>query len=55
MWHQGWLSGPRLGILEVDLIHWNRFTQALWDASIRLVDRDDELIWDGVGDGEYTP
>jgi hypothetical protein len=54
MWHQGWLSGHRLGLPEADLIHWNRYTQALRVASIRLVDRDDELIWDGVGDGEYT-
>ena len=55
MWHQGWMTGNRLGLLEVDLIHWDRYTQALRTTSIRLVDRDDELLWDGVGDGEYTP
>jgi hypothetical protein len=55
MWHQGWLAGHRLGLLEDDLPYWNRYTQNLRESSIRLVDRDDELLWDGVGDGEYTP
>jgi hypothetical protein len=55
MWHQGWMAGHRLGLLEEDLLYWNRYTQNLREASIRLVDRDDELLWDGVGDGEYTP
>jgi hypothetical protein len=55
VWHQGWLSGHRLGLLEEDLFHWDRYLQALRDASIQLVDRDDELLWDGVEDGEYTP
>jgi len=48
------MIGIRLGLPEVDLIHWDRYTQALQAASIRLVDRDDELLWDGVSDGEYT-
>jgi hypothetical protein len=55
MWHQGWMVGLRLGLLEEDLTYWNKYTQNLWEASIRFVDRDDELLWDGVGDGEYTP
>jgi hypothetical protein len=55
MWHQGWMEGHSLGLLEDDLPYWNRYTQNLREASIRLVDRDDKLLWDGVGDGEYTP
>jgi hypothetical protein len=49
------MSGWRLGLLEEDLIHWDRYLQALREASIRLVDREDELLWDGDGGGEYTP
>lgn len=25
LWHQGWLAGPRLGLLEDDLPFWNRY------------------------------
>jgi hypothetical protein len=49
IWHQGWMSGQRLGLLDEDLIHWDIYLQALREASIRLVDREDELLWDGDG------
>jgi hypothetical protein len=36
-------------------IQWTNFTQALKTAHIRIVDRDDELIWKHAPLGIYTP
>jgi hypothetical protein len=55
LWQQGWLAGPRLGLLEEDRPIWNKYIQTLRKSSIRLSVYEDELLWDSVGDGEYTP
>jgi hypothetical protein len=55
LWHQGWLGGPRLRLLEEALPLWNIYLQTLRESSIRLSEPEDELLWDSVGDDEYTP
>jgi len=49
------MSGAAIGAQGELATEWDRYTQALRSAQIRLVQRDDTLIWDHHLSGIYTP
>jgi len=51
----GWYSVAYLGLDVENLEHWDRYTMSLRDSHIRLVEKDDELIWNLDDTGVYTP
>jgi hypothetical protein len=55
IWHQGWYCAETLG-LEGDLkIQWENYLLALQRENIRLLDCEDELVWQKAPHGVYTP
>jgi len=55
IWHQGWINGRELGLSMVQQVSWDTYISALRLAQIRLVDREDELVWMHHPSGKYTP
>jgi hypothetical protein len=53
IWSQEWL-GP-ISRLEGENDQWSNYIQALKSSHIRIVDREDELIWKHAPLGIYTP
>ena len=54
-WNQGWMSGIDIGVQGNLAEEWDRYTQALRVANIRLVQRNDSLVWDHHPSGIYSP
>jgi len=55
LWHQGWLTGARIGLHGDYLMEWDHFVARLRGSHIRLSNREDELVWDHHPSGVYTP
>jgi len=54
-WNQGWKDGAGIGLQGELAAEWDRYILALKLAQIRIVQRDDSLIWDHHPSGIYSP
>lgn len=55
LWHQGWKGIRDLDLPNQWLVDWNKYVNTLHVSHIRLTDSQDELIWELVAHGSYTP
>jgi hypothetical protein len=54
-WHQGWKSVTDVGLIGALATQYKNYITTLQVGHIRLIDREDELVWQKDPSGTYTP
>jgi hypothetical protein len=54
-WTQGWKLATGLELNDVDTIEMERYITVLKETQVILRDQEDELVWDQIALGLYTP
>jgi hypothetical protein len=55
IWHQGWYNSDFLELEGELKLHWDNYIFSLQRGHIRLLDKDDELVWKKSPHGVYSP
>jgi hypothetical protein len=55
LWHQGWKRATDLGLTGAFATQYKNYIAALQVGHIRLIDREDKLVWQKDPSGAYTP